>query len=67
MAFIKNFLTFWYDFVVGDDPAIAVGVVVLLATAGALAHTSLQTTAWVLMPVGVTLILALSLRRATRR
>jgi hypothetical protein len=66
MTFLKTFLAFWYDFIVGDDWVVAVGVVVLLIAAGALAHANLQTSAWVLVPVGVALILALSLRRAAR-
>jgi hypothetical protein len=65
MSFIKRFLAFWYDFIVGDDWVVAAGVVVLLTATGALARASMSTSAWVLMPVGVVLVLALSLRRAT--
>jgi hypothetical protein len=65
MTFVKNFLAFWYDFIVGDDWFVAAGVVVLLAVTGALAQANLHTSAWVLMPVGVVVVLALSLRRAT--
>lgn len=65
MNFIKNFFGFWYDFIVGDDWIVAAGVVVVLVTAGALARANLQTLAWIAMPVGVVLILAISLRRAT--
>ena len=65
MTFIKRFLAFWYDFIVGDDWVVAVGVVALLTGAGVLAHANLQTSAWVLMPVGVVVVLAISLRRAT--
>jgi hypothetical protein len=67
MNFIKRFLAFWYDFIVGDDWVVAAGVVVLLATTGALAHANLHSSAWVLMPVGVVVVLAISLRRATVR
>jgi hypothetical protein len=31
MRFIKSFGQFWYDFIVGDDWKIAVGVVIALA------------------------------------
>ncbi|HEX7739230.1 MAG TPA: hypothetical protein VF426_06250 [Marmoricola sp.] len=31
MRYAKGFAKFWYDFLVGDDPKIAVGVVVVLA------------------------------------
>ena len=67
MNFLKRFLAFWYDFVVGDDWAVAAGVVVLLAATGALAQANLNTAAWLLMPVGVVLVLAISLRGATAR
>jgi hypothetical protein len=67
MNFIKRFLAFWYDFIVGDDWVVAAGVVVLLAATGALAHANMSTSAWVLMPVGVVVVLAISLRRATAR
>jgi hypothetical protein len=29
--FVRGFGRFWYDFVVGDDPKIAIGVVIVLA------------------------------------
>lgn len=64
MSFVRRFLAFWYDFVVGDDWVVAVSVVVLLVAAGALAHANLHASAWVLMPVGVVIALAISLRRA---
>ena len=65
MNFIKRFLAFWYDFIVGDDWVVAAGVVVLLTATGVLAQANMSTSAWLLMPVGVVLVLALSLRRAT--
>jgi len=65
MNFIRNFLAFWYDFIIGDDWVVAAGVVVLLAAAGVLAHANLHTAAWALVPVGVIGVLAISLRRAT--
>jgi hypothetical protein len=65
MNYIKRFLAFWYDFIVGDDWVVAAGVVVLLAAAGALARADMNTSAWLLMPAGVVLVLAFSLRRAT--
>ena len=66
MSFIRRFLAFWYDFIVGDDWVVAAGVVVLLAATGVLAHANLNTSAWVLMPVGVVVVLTISLRRALR-
>ena len=64
MSFIHRFLMFWYDFIVGDDWVVAVGVVVLLALTGLLAQASLHSIAWVLLPVGVVVVLAISLSRA---
>jgi len=42
MRFVKGFLHFWYDFIVGDDWRIAAGVVVLivLGALGAAAEVS---------------------------
>ena len=38
MKYLKAFGRFWYEFIVGDDPKIAIAIVVALAlTAGALA------------------------------
>ena len=65
MSFIRRFLAFWYDFIIGDDWVVAAGVVVLLVATGLLANANLHTTAWILMPVGVVVVLAISLRRAT--
>ncbi len=36
MNFNNRFLAFWYDFIVGDDWVVAVGVVALLTAAGVL-------------------------------
>jgi hypothetical protein len=65
MRALKAFGAFWYDFVVGDDPMVAVGVVVGLAVTGLLAHNGL--TAWWLMPAATALLLAGTLMRAVRR
>jgi len=62
---IRAFAAFWYDFVVGDDWLIAVGVVVALALTYALSRTAVP--AWWLLPLSVALLLPLSLWRATRR
>ena len=64
MTYLKDFLRFWYDFVVGDDWAIAAGVVVALALSALLARRGLD--AWWLMPAAVVVLLAASLWRETR-
>ena len=56
---------FLYDFVVGDDPLIAVVIVAALAATGALEGAGVS--AWWLLPAAAVAALALSLDRATRR
>ena len=53
-----------WEFVVGDDPLTALGVVVALGVTALIA--SAGAAAWWVMPVAVVALLALSLRRATR-
>ena len=38
MTYLKHFLLFWYDFIVGDDWMIAAGVVLALAVSAVLAR-----------------------------
>ena len=64
MNYIKNFLLFWYDFIVGDDWVIAVGVVLALVVSALLARRDLN--AWWVMLVAVIVVLAVSLWRETR-
>ncbi|MDQ6746093.1 MAG: hypothetical protein M3Z27_08805 [Actinomycetota bacterium] len=53
-----------WEFVVGDDPLTALGVVVGLGITAAVAGADLS--AWWVMPVAVVLLLVMSLRRAAR-
>jgi hypothetical protein len=62
---IKAFFAFLYDFVVGDDWRIAVGVVIGLAVTYAVSRTSVP--AWWLLPVLLVALLPASLWVATRR
>jgi hypothetical protein len=62
---LRAFLAFWYDFVVGDDWLVAVGVVVGLAVTYALSKTAVP--AWWLLPLLIAGLLPLSLWRAARR
>jgi hypothetical protein len=55
---------FIYDFVIGDDPLIAAGVVVALGLTAALAGAGVS--AWWVPPVAVVVVLSSSLYRATR-
>lgn len=57
MAYVLGFLRFWYDFIVGDDWRVAVGVALgLVATA--LANRVMH--AWWLLPAVVMMVLAIS-------
>lgn len=64
MNYLKNFLLFWYDFIVGDDWTIAAGVVLALVVLAVLAHSGIH--AWWVMIVAVVVMLAVSLWRETR-
>jgi hypothetical protein len=63
---IKAFGAFAYDFVIGDDWVVAVGVVIALAVTYALAHVA-KVSAWWLVPVVLAVLLPVSLWRAVRR
>ena len=65
MRQLAAFGRFWYDFVVGDDWRVAIGVVIGLAATWLLAH-QIQVTAWWLLPLAVATLLTLSLYRAVR-
>jgi hypothetical protein len=64
MTYLKNFLRFWYDFIVGDDWIIAVGVVIALALSALFARRGVE--AWWLLPLAVVILLAASLWRVMR-
>ena len=64
MTALRRFGTFWWDFVVGDDWRVAVGVVVALGVTAAVAATGAP--AWWLLPLAVALLLYVSLRTAAR-
>ncbi len=65
MRFVASFARFWWDFVVGDDWTIAVGLVAALGLTAALAHNGV--TAWWLVPLAVVGLLSFSLWRARAR
>jgi hypothetical protein len=62
MKWLKTFGAFWYDFIVGDDWTIALGVV-LAVGATALVHKT-GVTAWPVVPISVALMLTTSVWRA---
>jgi hypothetical protein len=63
---VKAFLRFWYDFIVGDDWTIAVGVVLALAVTAVLAHHGLHSVWW-LVPLVVATGLTWSVLRGAKR
>jgi hypothetical protein len=65
MKWLKSFAIFCYDFVVGDDWRMAVGVVLGLTLTAVLAHSGMN--AWWALPIFVVAVLVISLRRARRK
>ena len=61
MKYLRSFGLFWWDFVVGDDWRVAAGLAVALALTWLLERSDIS--AWWLLPIGVGLVLAESVRR----
>ena len=64
MSLLRTFAAFWSAFLVGDDWRLSVGLLLALACTVLLHEAGLP--AWWLLPASVALLLAASLRRATR-
>jgi hypothetical protein len=64
IARLKGFARFWYDFFVGDDWTVAVGVVIALAATYGLSRAGVN--AWWITPAVVLILLAVSVRRSAR-
>jgi hypothetical protein len=63
---IKAFGVFAYDFVIGDDWSVALGVAIALAVTYGLSHAA-KVSAWWLVPVVLVVLLPFSLWRAVRK
>ena len=63
---IKAFGVFVYDFVIGDDWSVALGVAIALAVTYGLSHAA-KVSAWWLVPVVLLVLLPFSLWRAVRK
>jgi hypothetical protein len=61
---IRTFGTFWYDFIIGDDWRVALGVIPVITLLYILAHQ--QQNWWWALPLAVAAVLAVSLDNATR-
>jgi hypothetical protein len=59
---MRRFGRFWWEFVVGDDWRVAVGIVLAFGLTAILATTSAP--AWLVLPLAVAAVLWLSLTRA---
>lgn len=65
MRHIRAFGLFWWDFIVGDDYRIALGVIVLLTATALLTRAGV--TVWWLLPLGVVAMLGVSVFSVARR
>jgi CBS-domain-containing membrane protein len=64
MSRLRAFGRFWWNFIVGDDPLAALGIVIGISLTAALVGAGVN--AWWVMPIAVALVLAVSLRREVR-
>jgi hypothetical protein len=64
MKYVVAFLRFWWDFVVGDDWRVAVGLALALGLTWLLEHDGVS--AWWLLPLAVGLLLVESVQREAR-
>ena len=64
MKSVRAFGAFWYDFIVGDDWVVALGVVAAFAVTWVASHHTHIATWWI-VPVAALGLLGLSLLRAT--
>ncbi len=64
IAKLRAFGAFWYDFVVGDDWRVAVGVALALLATFVVSESTSAT--WWIVPLAVVLLLPYSLWRASR-
>ncbi len=63
---LRAFGAFWYDFVVGDDWRVAVGVILAFALTYRLSNAT-DTSLWWIVPAVVVVLLPVSIYRVTRR
>jgi hypothetical protein len=64
VKYIARFGRFWYDFVVGDDWRLALGVVITTALVAVAAHHGANW--WWVSPPAVAALLTMSVVKATR-
>ena len=62
MKWLRTFGAFWYDFIIGDDWSIAVGVVAAVAATSLVHYLGLVS--WPVVPIIVAIMLTASIWRA---
>jgi hypothetical protein len=62
VKYVAQFGRFWYDFVVGDSVALAIGAAMALVLAAVLVWAGAGALTQILLPVAVVAALAISLR-----
>jgi hypothetical protein len=70
MRYLKGFLAFWYDLIVGDAWDVAVGVCTSLVLISAITHSdeaALKQYGWVFLPVIIAGLLGSSIWRVRDR
>jgi hypothetical protein len=65
MKWLASFGRFWYDFIVGDDWRIAVGVVVTISAVYIATHNGFNP--WWLLPLAVAALLSVSVAHELRK
>jgi hypothetical protein len=63
---LRSFGAFWYDFIIGDDWRVALGVAIAFAVTY-LVSRSTSVAVWWIIPVAVAVLLPMSIYRVTRR
>jgi hypothetical protein len=61
MTFLKRFVQFWIDFIIGDDWRVAAGVVLAVAATALLSHQSIES--WWLLPLATAVVLTIAVWR----
>jgi hypothetical protein len=62
MTYVKSFGRFWYDFIVGDDWRIAVGIALIMI--GAWIAETAGLPVWWLFPIAIAGLLYVTVKRA---
>jgi len=65
VKYVRGFVRFWYDFIVGDDWRLAICVVVMVGAITLLAKKDFNW--WWFLPLAVGALLAVSVTREMRR